>query len=192
MRRRFIIVSLIAMMAFVVWGMAGCKPGLLPTDEAGKPKITLDRVEVMSYFPWADLPARTPMALGFVFNINNPSGYNIMLDNIKFTVSFEAAPGNYIEIATPTYYDRIYFPPKTTSQYRIVSVMDSATMRLTLLVAQAPKIQALNLNPNDVIKNWYTKIGDFGFGLKVSEGMAVFNTEKGDVFVPFEGKFPKK
>ncbi len=189
MRRLLLILSLIA---FAVWGMTGCKPGLLPTEEAGKPKITLERVEVMSYFPWTDLPARTPMALGFVFNINNPSGYNIMLDNIKFTVSFEAAPGKYIEIATPTYYDRVYFPPNTTSQYRVVSVMDSVTMRLTLLVAQAPKIQALNLNPNDVIKDWYAKIGDFGFGLKVSEGMAVFNTEKGDVFVPFEGKFPRK
>jgi hypothetical protein len=189
MRRLLLILSLIA---FAVWGMVGCKPGLLPTDDAGKPKITLDRVEVMSYFPWADLPARTPMVLGFVFNVNNPSGYNVMLDNIKFTVSFEAAPNNYIEITTPTYYDRVYFPPNTTSQYRTASVMDSVTMRLTLLVAQATKIQALNLNPNDVIKNWYEKIGDFGFGLKVSEGMAVFNTEKGDVFVPFEGKFPKK
>jgi hypothetical protein len=189
MRRLLLIFSLIA---FAVWGVMGCKPGLLPTDDAGKPKVTLDRVEVMSYFPWADLPARTPMALGFVYNINNPSGYNVMLDNIKFTVSFEAAPNNYIEIATPTYYDRVYFPPNTTSQYRIVSVMDSVTMRLTLLVAQAPKIQALNLIPNDVIKNWYEKIGDFGFGLKVSEGMAVFSTDKGDIFVPFEGKFPKK
>ncbi len=189
MRRLLFVLSLVS---FAVWGMAGCKPGLLPTDEAGKPKVTLDRVEVQSYFPWADFPARTPMALGFVFNIDNPSGYNVMLDNIKFTVSFEAAPGKYIEIATPTYYDRIYFPPNTTSQYRIVSVMDSVTMRLTLLVAQAPKIQALNLAPNDVIKNWFEKIGDFGFGVKVSEGMAVFNTEKGNVFVPFEGRFPKK
>jgi hypothetical protein len=65
-------------------------------------------------------------------------------------------------------------------------------MRLTLLVAQAPKIQALDLKADDVIKNWYAKVGDFGFGMKISEGMAVFNTEKGDVFVPFEGKFPKK
>lgn len=188
--RKALLIMIMAI--FAVWGMSGCKPGLLPTDEAGKPKITLDRVEVMSYFPWADLPARTPMVLGFVFNINNPSGYNIMLDNIKFTVSFEAAPDKYIEIATPTYYDRVYFPPNTTSQYRIVSVMDSVTMRLTLLVAQAPKIQALGLKADDVIKNWYAKIGDFGFGLKVSEGMAVFNTEKGNVFVPFEGRFPKK
>jgi hypothetical protein len=183
---------LLIIFAFAICGMTGCKPGLLPTDEVGKPKITLDRVEVMSYFPWVDLPARTPLALGFVFNINNPSGYNVMLDNIKFTVSFEAAPNKYIEIATPTYYDRTYFPPHTTSQYRIVSVMDSGTIRLTLLVAQAPKIQELRLNPADLIKNWYAKVGDFGFGIKVSEGMAVFSTEKGDVFVPFEGKFPKK
>jgi len=189
MRRSLLMLIVIT---FAVWGMTGCKPSLLPTEDPGKPRVTLERVEVMSYFPWVDLPARTPLALGFVFNVNNPSGYNIMLDNIKFTVSFEAAPNKYIEIATPTYYDRIYFPPKTTSQYRIVSVLDSGTIRLTLLVAQAPKIQELKLNPADVIKDWYAKIGDFSFGVKVSEGMAVFNTEKGDVFVPFEGKFPKK
>jgi hypothetical protein len=50
----------------------------------------------------------------------------------------------------------------------------------------------LNLKSADVIKNWYAKIGDFGFGIKVGEGMAVFSSEKGDIFVPFEGKFPKK
>jgi len=183
---------ILIVLALGVWGIAGCKPGLLPTDEAGRPKITLDRVEVMSYFPWAELPVRTPLALGFVWNVTNPSGYPIMLDNIKFTVSFEAAPGKYIDIATPTYYDRIYFPSRTTSQYRMVSIMDSVTMRSTLLVAQAPKIQALDLKADDVVKNWYSKIGDFDFGIKLSEGMAVFSTDKGDVFVPFEGKFPNK
>jgi hypothetical protein len=188
--RRLLLMLIIV--TFAIWGMAACKPGLLPTEEAGKPKVTLDRVEVMSYFPWTDLPARTPLILGFVFNITNPSGYNIMLDNIKFTVSFEAAPDKYIEITTPTYYDRLYFPPNTTSQYRAVGVIDSATIRLTLLVAQAPKLKEWNLKLADVIKNWYAKIGDFAFGVKVSEGMAVFQSEKGDIFVPFEGKFPKK
>ena len=189
MRRLFLILMIVTL---TVSGMAACKPGLLPTEEAGKPKVTLERVEIQSYFPWADFPANTPLPLGFVFNIDNPSGYNIMLDNIKCTVSFEAAPGKYIEIITPTYYDRIYFPPKTTSQYRIVSILSSGTIRLTLLVAQAPKIQELKLVPNDVIKKWYTDIEDFKFGINVSEGMAVFSTEKGDLFVPFEGKFPKK
>src|SRR4030042_3403718 len=144
MRRLFLILSLVA---FAVWGMTGCKPGLLPTDETGKPKITLERVEVMSYFPWVDLPASTPLGLAFVFNVDNPSGYNVMLDNIKFTVSFEAAPDKYIEIATPTVYDRIYFPPNTKSQYRIGSILRSGPIRLTLLVAQHPKVQELKLNP---------------------------------------------
>lgn len=188
MRRLFLVMLMIAIAA---WGSA-CKPGLLPTEDAGKPKITLDRVEIASYFPWVDLPANTPLGLAFIFNVDNPSGYNIMLDNIKFTVSFEGAPGKYIEITTPTVYDRIYFPPKTTSQYRVVSVLGSGTIRLTLLVAQAPKVQELKVAPADLIKDWYAKIGDFKFGIKVHEGMAVFHTEKGDVFVPFEGTFPKK
>jgi hypothetical protein len=181
------------MVVVLAWGgMTACKPGLLPTEDFGKPKISLERVEVQSYFPWADLPTRTPMILGFVFNVQNPSGYKIMLDNIKFTVSFEAAPDQYIEINTPVAYDQIYFAANTTSQYRMVSIMDSMTMNLTLLVAQAPKIQALKLKPADVIKNWFAKIGDHSFGIKVSEGMAVFASEKGDIFVPFEGNFQKK
>jgi len=189
MRRLFISLILIS---FVIWGITACKPGLLPTEESGKPKVTLERVEVQSYFPWADLPARTPMVLGFVFNIENPSGYNIKLENFKFSISFEAAPGTDIEIAIPTYYDQIYFPPNTKSQYRAVSVLDSMTMNLTLLVAQAPKIKALNLKPADLIKKWYAEVGDFKFGIKVKEGQATFSTDKGDVIVPFEGKFPKK
>lgn len=189
MRHKGLLILLIGMLIIGVLG--ACKPGLLPTEERGKPKVTLERVEVMSYFPWVDLPARTPLALGFVFNVHNPSGYSIKLDNIKFTVSFEAAADKYIEIATPTVYDQIYFAPSTVSQYRVVSIIDSATIRLTLLVAQAPMVQEWKLNIPELIKDWYAKVGDFAFGIKVSEGMAVFNTEKGDIFVPFEGKFPK-
>jgi hypothetical protein len=190
MRKIFLVLITVA---FAVEGLtACCKPGLLPTQEASKPKITLERVEVVSSFPWTDLPARTPLALGFVFNINNPSGYNIMLDNMKFAFSFEVTPDTYVEINVPVSYDRIYFPPNTTSQYRIVSMIDSAVVNGKLAVTQGAKLESLNLKPVDVLKNWYDKIGDFSFGIKVSEGMAVFSSDKGDIFVPFEGKFPDK
>jgi hypothetical protein len=187
--RRLAAVLIIIALGFL--GVTACKPSLLPTDAPGKPKVTLERVEVASSFPWVDLPARTPLALGFVFTIDNPSGYNVMLDNMKFAFSFEVNPDYYVELNIPVSYDRIYFPPKTTSQYRIVSVMDSAVMNGKLAVTQGSKLHALNLKPADVIKNWYEKMGDFAFGIKVTEGMAVFSSEKGDIFVPFEGKFPK-
>jgi hypothetical protein len=189
MRKIFLV---LITLAFAVGGLTACKPGLLPTQEAGKPKVTLERVEVVSSFSWVDLPAYTPLALGFVFNINNPSGYNIMLDNMKFAFSFEVTPDTYVEINVPVSYDRIYFPPNTTSQYRIVSIMDSAIVNVKLAITQGSKLQDLNLKPADVLKNWYDKIGDFSFGIKVLEGMAVFSSDKGDIFVPFEGKFPNK
>jgi hypothetical protein len=189
MRKALMLMILIAL---AVWGVIACKPGLLPTEEGGKPKVTLERIEVMSYFPWADLPAHTPLALGYVFSVDNPSSSNIKLDNFKFTTLFEAVPGEYLSMTTPTTYDRIFFPAKTVSQYRVVDVLDSFTINLSLAVANAQKVQQLNLNRAEVIKNWYTKIGDFPFGIKVAEGMAVFSSEKGDLFVPFEGKFPNK
>ncbi len=186
------VLFVLMMVALAVWGLTACKPGLLPTRETGKPMVTLERVEVAGSFPWTDLPARTPLILAFVFNINNPSGYNIMLDNMKFAYSFEVNPNYYIEMNVPVSYDRIYFPPNTTSQYRIVNTIDSAVVIGKLMVTQGAKLQSMDLKPMDVLKNWYAKIGDFAFGIKVGEGMAVFSTEKGDVFVPFDGKFPKK
>jgi len=189
MRRLLLILIIVT---FAVWGLTACKPGLLPTEEGGKPKVTLDRVEIVSYFPWTDLPARTPLVLGYVFNIENPSGYNIKLENFKFSTFFEAVPGEYMSISTPTTYDMAYFSPKTTSQYRVVNVIDSAVINVSLLVPNAPAMARLNLKSADVIKDWYTKIQDFGFGIKVGEGQATFSTEKGDVIVPFEGKFPTK
>ncbi len=192
MRRVFLVIMIAVLGA---WGMTACKPGLLPTEEVGKPKVTLERVEVVALFPWADLPARTALVLAFVLNIDNPSGYNIMLDNIKFAYSFEVTPEYYVELNVPVSYDRIYFPPNTTSQYRVVNTIDSAVIMGKLMVTQGAKLQAMGLKPMDVLKNWYTKIGDFSptsFGIKVGEGMAVFSSEKGDIFVPFEGQFPKK
>ena len=186
------ILLLLLIVGITVWGLTACKPGLLPTEDAGEPKVTLERVETAGVFPWADPPARNPLALAFVFDIENPSGYAIMLDNFKFAYSFEVKPDYYIEMNVPVAYDRIHFSPKTTSQYRIVNIIDSAVITGKLMVTQGAKLQTLDLKPADLIKNWYAKIGDFAFGIKVEEGMAVFTTEKGDVFVPFEGTFPKK
>ncbi len=174
----------------LAWGVLFSQAGLVQAQESAK--VTLERIEIQSYFPWTDLPARTPLALGYVFNIENQSGSNLKLENFKFSTFFEAAPGQYLSITTPTTYDTIYFAPHTVSQYRVVDVLDSFTINLSLAVANALKIQELQLNRAEVIKNWYAKIGDFAFGIKVGEGMAVFSDDKGEMFVPFEGAFPKK
>ena len=193
MRRLLLIFSL---MMLAVWGMTGCcKPGLLPTEDSGKPKVTLERVEIMRLVPWTELPAPTLLPLGFVFNIENPSGYSIKLENFKFAVYFEApGSGEYMVLSTATTYDTMVLAPRSVSQYRVVDILDSGAVWRALMLPNRPKLDALKLDPKELTKEWYTKIGDFPFGIKASEGMAVFSSEgvKGDIFAPFEGKFPKK
>jgi len=193
MRRLLLI---LIMFTFAIWGMTACKPGLLPTEGAGKPKVTLERVDLSRLGPWVDLPAPTLMGLGFVFNVDNPSSYPIKLENFKFAVLFEAAPKEYMTLSTATTYDNIYFAPKTISQYRVVEFLDSGGVWRALMLPNVVKMQALKLDPKELTKKWFTTIGsgDFPFGIMAAEGMAVFSSEgvKGDFFVPFEGKFPKK
>jgi len=188
MRRFLWILSLVSL---AVWGMAGCKPGLLPTEDAGKPKVTLERIEVAGAFPWADPPARNPLALAFVFNIENPSGYNIMLDNIKFAYSFEVNPDYYIEMNVPVAYDRLYFPPKTTSQYRIVNILDSAVITGKLMVTQGAKLQALELKPIDLIKNCMPRSGILPLGLKWEKEWQSLTLRKGMSSFPLREDFPR-
>ena len=180
--------------AFIIFlgmsGVMGCKPGLLPTQEAGKPKVTLDRVEIQHYSPWTDFPCRTTLALGFIFNIQNPSSHDLKLEQLKFTLLFEAVPKEYLALAAPETFDTVYFPPDTVSQYRVVTVLDSTALLRIFEHADKPNIRSLN--GAEVIKQWFTKIGDFAFGIKIENGVATFSREgtENEIEAPFEGKFP--
>ena len=181
---------LMAMMVMVVasWG-------LIKEATAAKlqtPTVELERVEVASYFPWADKPTRVPLVLAFVFKIHNPNAIKVALEDLKFTYGFEAKPGEYFDLNIPTVYDTIYIPGKTTNQLRVVSVLDSMVVPSSLAVASGARIQALELKIPDLVKMWWEQIGDFSFGIRVSEGVANFSSDRGSTLTTFEGMFPKK
>jgi len=156
------------------------------------PTVELERVEVASYFPWADKPTRVPLILAFIFRITNPNDVKVALEDLKFTYGFEAKPGEYFDLNTPTLYDTTYIPAKTTNQLRVVSVLDSMIVPSTLAVSAGARVQALELKIPEVVKMWWEQIGDFSFGIRVSEGVAYITSQEGDDLVFFEGKFPKK
>jgi hypothetical protein len=62
----------------------------------------------------------------------------------------------------------------------------------TLAVSSGFRIQALELKIPDLVKMWWEQIGDFSFGIRVTEGVANFTSEQGAALATFEGKFPKK
>jgi hypothetical protein len=194
-------------MLLVGWGAIGISTAQAPKPEAATapkpappkpaaklvmPKVELERVEIASYFPYAPPPARVPLVLAFIFNVTNPNGFPVRLEDMKFTYGFEAKPGEYFNLNTPTVHETASVPGKTTNQLRVVSVLDSAIVPATLSVTSGFRVQALDLKPAEVVKTWWEQIGDFPFGIRVSEGVANFSSARGGALVPFEAKFPKK
>lgn len=176
----------------VTLAVAGCAtvPGAVGAPQG--PQVRLERVEVASYFPYAAPPARVPLVLAFIYGINNPNDFPVTLEEMKFTVSFEAKPGEYFALNTPVVYETMHIPGKSTNQLRVTAVLDSLIVPGNLAVTSGTRVTALGLKPGDVVKEWWEKIGDFPFGIKVSEGVAMFASPSGSLLVAFEDTFKKK
>jgi hypothetical protein len=156
------------------------------------PTVELERVEIQSYFPYAEKPTRVPLVLAFIFRITNPNTFMVGMEDMRFTYGFEAKPGEFFDLNTPTVFDTMSIPGKTTNQLRVVSVLDSMVVPATLAVSAGFRVKALDLKIPDVVKMWWEQIGDFSFGIRVTEGVANFTSEQGAALATFEGKFPKK
>ena len=181
--------GVLVVFCLVTLALAGC--ATMPGAGGGQPpQVKLERVEVASYFPYAAPPARVPLVLAFVYKVSNPNDTPVALEEMKFTVSFEAKPGEFFALNTPTVYETMYIPGKTSNELRVTTVLDSLIAPGNLAVTSGQRVLALGLKPGDVVKEWWEKIGDFSFGVKVSEGVAIFNG--GSVIVSFEDSFPKK
>jgi hypothetical protein len=180
----------VGMMVMVLAGW-----GLIGDATAAKlqtPTVELERVEVASYFPYAEKPTRVPLVLAFIFRVTNPNNFKVGMEDLKFTYALEAKPGEFFDLNTPTIYDVMYVPGNTTNYLRVVSVLDSMVVPATLAVASGARVQALELKIPDLVKMWWEQIGDFPFRIRVTEGVANFTSEQGTALAAFEGMFPKK
>lgn len=172
--------------------LGGCATMEAGMDMAGQPRVRLERVEIASYFPYTPPPARVPLVLAFVYSVTNPSGQTVTLEEFRFSYAFEAKPGEYFTLNSPALYDAVNIPAGATNTVRVVSVLDSAIVPATLAVTQGFRLRQLGLKGADVVKKWWEDIGDFKYGIRVSEGVAAFSTPRGSTLVTFEGAFPKK
>jgi hypothetical protein len=169
------------------------------TASAKPPVIKLERVEIASYWGYyldgildkeGKLTAGrrgAPMVLAFIFSIENPNNFKILLDDLKFTVSFED-----FELNTPTFFEDNYIPAKTTDYFRFHATFDYNTAQGALMVAGGHKLLEKNVKAPDLLKKWWEGITDFTFPISVN-GTATFVGPDGkSMVVPFEGTFPPK
>lgn len=204
----------------VAVGVSACSSATPAPTELKNPTFALKQVMVQSYFapPWAGWPAAVPtptpppagtpaaqyvpfpgaisvpLVLAFVWDIENPNDMPVTLEQMKFTVEFEAAPskpGEFFALNTPIAYEKQTIPAKTTNQVRVVVVLDSAVVPGNLAVTSGQRMLALGLSGATLVKDWWTNIGDFKFGIKATGGTADFSSGAMKKLVTFDGKFPK-
>jgi hypothetical protein len=181
-----------ALTVFAVLAAAGCATmGASPSSIAARPDVKLDRIEVASYFPYAAPPARVPLVLAFVFSVTNPNDHPVTLEELRFAYGFEAKPGQFFTLNSPAAYDIQSIPARATNQVRVVSVLDSGIVPATLAVTQGFRMQELGVKGPDLVKTWWETIGDFGYAIRVTEGVATFTAGKASTIVTFQDMFKK-
>jgi hypothetical protein len=186
MRKALLFITVFLLLASM--GMAGCAPAPTPAPELKPPVIKLERVEIAHYWPfYLETKERrgSPLDLAFIFAIENPNDFKVMLDHFKFTVAFEGFDVNTVNV-----YEDSYIPAKTTNYLRVHASFDAFTTLLSLLVTGGFKLQEKGVKAPDQVKNWWEGIQDFAFPIQVKEGAATFKSDYGDSIVAFEGTFP--
>lgn len=166
---------------------------------AKAPVVKLERVEIANYWGYyldgiLDKEGKlmagrrgAPMVLSFVYSIQNPNNFKIMLDDLKFTVAFEG-----FELNTLTFFDDNYIPAKTTDHMRFNGTFDYNTANLALLVTSGHRLQEMGVKSAELLKKWWEGIADFTFPITVN-GTANFVGPDGKmIIVPFEATFPEK
>src|SRR3990170_8917578 len=181
-----------------------CTQAPAPSPALQNPTVELDRVEVASYFPWPappptvgpetptpapPPPSRIPLILAFVFNIANPNPYPVTMKDLQFTAEFEAAPNEFFQVGNPFAHEDMSIPANTTNQLRVTMVLDSLVAPGNLAVTSGFRLQELGLKAADVVKSWWTTVGDRAFAIKVTGGSAEFSSTGGSTIVAFEGQY---
>lgn len=176
--------------------LSACASAEPAPAEFQDPIVTLDRVEVAHYWPYlldtkGQVPGfegvkhGAPLDLAYVFNVENPNDYDVMLDTLRFTVTFENT-----DLMLVTAFDDSWIPAHRTNQVRVHATLDAYTAVLSLLVTGGFALQEKGLSGPEQIQTWWEGVPDFAFPIKASAGTAEFTSEGGDTLVAFEGQHP--
>jgi LEA14-like dessication related protein len=180
-------------------GLMGCA-GMMtkPTEQNFKnPVVTLDSMEVAHafgywYFAKSVKPTQgkpdavgAPLDLAFTFNVENPNGFAIQMENLKFTVAFEDFDLNTVNSNAAQ-----WIPAGKTNQIRVHAHFDVHQSLLSLLVTGGFKLKEQNTNAWAALEKWWTGIPNYEVPVHVKEGSAIFRADGITKVSSFKATFP--
>jgi hypothetical protein len=185
--------------------LVACATVPAPTEKNFKtPVVTLNSVEVAHYWGWWYYSKKieptkgkagdygAPLDLAFVFDIENPNAYPVMMENLGFTVAFEE-----FDLNTVSSTETQWIPAGKTNQVRVHAMFDGRQSLLSLLVTGGFKLQEKGMGTGagaalKQLGTWWEAIPEFSFPVHVKGGSAVFNADGLMTVASFSATFPSE
>jgi LEA14-like dessication related protein len=185
MRKKCVVLAGLTIVVFAVF-LQGCAEKVpTPTQENFKtPVVTLDTMEVAHafgywYFSKKVKPTKgkpdnvgAPLDLAFVFNIENPNAYPVLLEELKYTVAFEE-----FDLNTVSSKEILWIPAGKTNQVRVHAHFDVRQSLLSLLVTGGFKLKEKGTNAWAELEKWWDGIPKYEVPVHVKEGTALFKAD---------------
>jgi len=176
----------------------GCASMPKPTEKNFKtPVVTLNYVDVAHYFGWwynspKVKPTKgkaghnaAPLDFAFIFDINNPNPFPVLLDGFKFATVLDG-----IEINAGYSTETQWIPAGKTNQIRVEVMYDVRGTQLSLLVVAGQQLKDKGVNVWDQIEKIWVGAPDFSYPVGVVQGSAVFKADGLIKVAAFSGTYP--
>jgi hypothetical protein len=166
-----------------------------PTDANFKtPVVRLESFDVQQfdgywYFSKEVKPSKgstgnrgAPLLMNFLFTIENPNPYQVLLEGMKFTVAFDKD----FDLTTVSNQDALWIPAGKTNELRATTMITVRSALLGLLVTGDTGLKARGWSPWQAVERWWKGVPDYAVPVTVHEGAFTFKADGIVKVLPFE------
>jgi hypothetical protein len=127
-----------------------------------------------------------PLPMSFLFQIENPNPYPILLDGFKFTVAFD----NDFNLVTVNNQDSYWIPAGKTDQVRATTLITTRSALLSLLVTGGYKLKEKGWSAWDAMERWWKGVPEYSVPVLVDEGSFTFVADGVTKVLPYKTMIP--
>jgi len=123
-----------------------------------------------------------PLPMTFLFSVENPNPYPILLEGFKFTVGFDKG----FDLVTVHNDDSYWIPADKTDQIRSTTMITVRSALLSVLVTGGYKLKDKGWTPWQALERWWNGVPELSVPVTVHEGAFTFTADGVTRVLPFE------
>ncbi|PKN62964.1 MAG: hypothetical protein CVU57_21655 [Deltaproteobacteria bacterium HGW-Deltaproteobacteria-15] len=127
-----------------------------------------------------------PLPMSFLFEIQNPNPFPVMLEGVTYTVAFD----NDFELITTNNNDSYWIPAGKTDQVRLTTMITVRSALTALLLANAPLLKNKGWEAFPTLERWWKDVPMGTTSVSVKNASFTFVADGVTKVVPVQAKFP--